>query len=366
MFRWSWKLGTVAGIGVYVHWTFLLLLVWVIASGLIAGETAVAVAVSVALILAIFASVVLHELGHALTARRFGVGAHAITLLPIGGVSSLERIPDRPRQELWIAIVGPLVSLAIAGVIAVGLWLAGEPRSPDTLLRTGDDLAVFLAQLMWINVLLAIFNMLPAFPLDGGRVLRAVLAMRLGATRATRIAAGLGRALAIVLALIGLNGSPMLVIIAVFVWLAAGGEAAAVENRAELAGVPVSRAMITDFHALDPGEPLRAVVERILGGFQDAFPVIASTGLVGVITREDVIRGLARSGPEVPVSAVMRPAALVEPWMTLDAAVEELRARNVSMLVVVEDGRVRGLVTPGHVAELIDVRRAARKLHAIS
>lgn len=222
----KWKLGVVSGIGIYVHWSFWLLPAWVLFTGS-AGSLAGALA-AIGFVFAIFGCVVLHELGHALMARRFDVGTRDITLYPIGGVARLERIPTRPSQELAIALAGPAVNVVIAGVLLVVLLALGFGSEGVVFSLTP---AAFLASLFAVNVALVVFNMLPAFPMDGGRVLRAFLAMWLPYDRATEIAVRVGQAVAIALGVIGLFSSPTLILIAVFVFLAAQGELMSVRNR---------------------------------------------------------------------------------------------------------------------------------------
>ncbi|QEF98294.1 Putative zinc metalloprotease Rip3 [Stieleria maiorica] len=223
----SWHLGQLAGIDVRIHWTFLLLPIWIYYSSLAAGSGAVAATVAVLLVFAIFGCVVLHELGHSLTARRFGIETHDITLLPIGGVASLQRIPRSPWQELAIAVAGPAVNVVIAMVLFALLPILAA----TALLPVGA--IAFLSKLAWVNVALVVFNMLPAFPMDGGRVLRSVLALGLPYRSATRAAAGVGQVIAILFALFGLfSGNLMLVILAGFVFLAGRGEAMMVEREA--------------------------------------------------------------------------------------------------------------------------------------
>lgn len=219
----SLHLGTFSGIPVFLHWTFLLLLGFVAVSRLVVSGS-VPVALSGALFVAlIFACVVLHEFGHALAARRFGIGTRDVTLLPIGGIARLDRMPRDPRQELWVALAGPAVNLGIAGLL--GIWLAAD--------ITGGSLA---ARLLSVNLALVAFNMLPAFPMDGGRVLRALLARRAGHARATEVAAKIGRGMAVVFGLAGLLWNPMLILIALFVWFGAGEEVRMARQRAAFGG----------------------------------------------------------------------------------------------------------------------------------
>jgi Zn-dependent protease len=227
--RWSLRIARIAGIGIYVHVTFLLVVLWIAAQEYGSGVRAVAGALLY--IGCLFGIVVLHELGHALTARRFGVMTRDIILLPIGGVARLERMPRNPRQELLVALAGPAVNVSLAVVLFAIVRLTGE--LPTMALYDFDvftSVRVFLYQFVLVNVVLALFNMLPAFPMDGGRVLRALLAMRMSSyARATGIAARIGRALAVLLGAAGMYElrNPFWVLIALFVWIGARNEAAA-------------------------------------------------------------------------------------------------------------------------------------------
>jgi Zn-dependent protease len=210
---WSWRIGRIAGIDVYVHFTFLLLLAWVGVEYYLAHGSLAEALYGVAFILALFGIVVLHELGHALAARGYGIRTRDITLLPIGGVARLERMPEEPRQELVVALAGPAVNVVMAVGIYIGMAL-GQGLAP-----LGDVLSVegnFVSQLFWVNVSLALFNLLPAFPMDGGRVLRALLAFRLDYVRATQVAARVGQGMALLFGFVGLFFNPFLVFIALF------------------------------------------------------------------------------------------------------------------------------------------------------
>ena len=224
----SWKLGTVGGIELRVHATMALLLLWIGASGYGAEHSLTSAASAVAFTAAIFAIVVLHELGHAFAARSFGIGTRDITLYPMGGVARLERLPATPWQELIVAVAGPMVNVGLAGACAAALLGLGV-----SLGVSGLDVGAgpILARLLWANVVLAVFNLLPAFPMDGGRVLRAFLAFFVDYVRATRIALSVGRVLAVVFAVAGLLWNPILVLIAFFIWTSGGAELSAIEAR---------------------------------------------------------------------------------------------------------------------------------------
>ncbi len=348
---WSWRIGRIAGIDVYVHPTFLLLLAWVALSSYFAhGDWAEAL-YGLAFILALFGIVVLHELGHALTARRYGIRTRDITLLPIGGVARLERIPEVPSQELAVAVAGPAVNVVMAVGIYLGLALGRGLAPIHEVLRGGGG---FLQQLFWVNVSLVVFNMVPAFPMDGGRVLRALLAMRLDYVQATQIAATIGQAIALVFGLLGLFFNPFLIFIALFVWLAGSQEAGLVQIRAALGGIPVMRAMITDFRALHPNDPLERAVGYVVSGFQQDFPVVEDGRLVGVLTRTDLAAALGRYGPENRVGDVMqRDFATTDPREVLQTAFGRLQDGHARSLPVVQDGRLVGLLTADNVAEVL-------------
>ena len=254
--RWQWKLGTFAGIDVFVHATFLLLIGWIGYSYWLQYGTIAKVVEGILFILALFLCVVLHEYGHALTARKYGVKTRDITLYPIGGVARLERMPDKPIEELWVALMGPAVNVVIAAILFVYLYLSrGSAPVTDLTVASGS----FLVRLMAVNISLVVFNLIPAFPMDGGRVLRALLAMRMDYVRATQIAANIGQGLAFLLGLFGLFNNPFLLFIAFFVWIGASQEASMVQVRNSISGIPVTHAMQTQFETLAPSDHLDRV-----------------------------------------------------------------------------------------------------------
>jgi Zn-dependent protease len=351
---WSMRLGRVAGIPIYVHWTFLLLIAWIVLSHQLAGHDLATTAEGVAFVLTIFGCVVLHELGHALMASRFGVVTSDITLFPIGGLGRLARIPENPVQEFLIALAGPAVNLAIVvALLLAGVRLPGAVRDPELLVGTG-----FLARLMIVNVFLAVFNLLPAFPMDGGRVFRALLAMRLDYGRATRIAAAAGQGMAVVFGFVGLSvGNPVLVLIAAFVWLGAQSEASYVQERILLRGLRVRDAMSTNFKTVNTNDTLAAAAELLLGGFQHEFPVVSGDRITGVLTRDDLIAGLARGGGDAKVADYFQPKiGTVDVNSLLDSAVEPLIQGQVPCLKVM-DGEIQvGLITLDHIRDFLLVR----------
>src|SRR5512135_811211 len=291
--KWSWKIGTFAGIAVYMHATFLLLLGWIALSHWMQYQSLLPTLLGVGFILALFLCVVLHEYGHALAAREYGIATRDITLLPIGGLARLERMPDKPSQELVVALAGPLVNVVIAVGLFVGLMLTGNWQPLSSLTTTSGNL---VERLLVVNMFLVLFNLLPAFPMDGGRVLRSLLAMRMEYARATRIAARIGQSMAALFGFAGLFGNPMLLLIALFVWIGAAQEAAAVEMKAGLAGYLVRDAMQSEVRTLSPHDTLREGVGALLAGAQQDFPVVENGRVVGMLTRYDLLKGIHERG----------------------------------------------------------------------
>ena len=293
--RWSFGIGRIAGIRVEVHVTFLLFIGWIaISRGLFAGHTAQALS-SVLLVLLIFACVLLHELGHALAARRYGIKTRDIILLPIGGLARLQRMPDKPLQEIVVALAGPAVNLLIA--LALRAFVPGLDR-PLLEMASGGGL---VESLLVVNIAMLGFNLIPAFPMDGGRVLRAVLALWLPYVQATRIASTIGQAIALLFGLLGLfNNNVMLMFVALFVFLAAAEERALIQlgilNRADLVmalqqhgvDVPVGEVLRHDDEYADAAEPLEDAIQRMRERGRSALPVLHQGGLVGLITLENV------------------------------------------------------------------------------
>jgi Zn-dependent protease/CBS domain-containing protein len=359
--KWSWRIGQIGGVEIFVHFTFFLLLAWVGVSQWNEGQNAAAVLEGLAFVLAIFACIVLHELGHAFAARRFGIQTRDITLLPIGGVARLERMPDKPLQELWVAVAGPLVNIVIACSLLAGLMLTAT-WIPITELQVGSG--AFLNRLLLVNVLLVVFNMIPAFPMDGGRVLRAVLALSMDYTKATQIAASIGQGIALVLGFIGFFGNPMLLFIAFFIWVGATQEASMVMLKTALSGIPARRAMLHDFHTIGPDDPLSVVIGLVLGGWQTDFPVVAENRVVGILTQADLLTAIAGRGAQTQVADVMqREFEVVDSSEMLEPAFARLQRCQCHTLPVMQGGQLIGLLTAENVGEFLMIQAALAGRH---
>lgn len=357
--RWSQQLGRVAGIGIFVHWTFLLLIGWVVLVHFLEGDSPQTALTGVLFVLAIFVCVLLHELGHALAAKKFGVATHDITLLPIGGVARLERMPEQPSQELAVALAGPAVNFVIAGVLLATVAFFEGLRALLDIHVVGGS---FLAKLMWVNVFLAFFNLLPAFPMDGGRVLRALLANRMEYVRATQVAATVGQGMAIVFAVLGFFSNWFLLFIALFVYLGAQGEAHQVQVRSVLRGVPVDAAMTTRFRCLDEEEQISVAVEELLAGHQHDFPVMREGRLSGVLTRENLIQAVAAGRRDAVVSEfTVRDFPVVQDGAMLEDVFAKMQEGHASTVPVLRNGKLVGLLTLENIGEWMMIQSAFRQ-----
>lgn len=352
---WSFPIGRLLGSELRVHATFLLLLLWIGLAAWLEGGPAAA-AENVAFILVLFACVVAHEYGHALMARRYGIATPDITLLPIGGLARLERMPERPGQEIAVALAGPAVNVAIWAVLVLVLGVGTDLGGLATIEEPG---AGFWGRVAAVNLFLVAFNLIPAFPMDGGRVFRALLALRLGRVRATRIAAIAGQVLAFVFGLLGLTGgSPVLILIAIFVFVAAQAEASDVAMRDVARNVGVRAAMITRFETLPEHASLADAAEALIRTTQHEFPVVGEDGrLIGFLTRQALFRALAegrRTGPIAPV--IVRDVPVVAITVQLDQALDAMhRAGAPAVAVAAPGGRVIGYVTAENVGEYLVV-----------
>jgi Zn-dependent protease len=362
--KWSWRLGQVAGIEIFAHWTLLILIISIIAGHVVVGASVGTAVEGFAFVVAVFGCVLLHELGHALAAQRYGICTLDITLLPIGGVARLERLPEEPRQELWVALAGPAVNVLIAAVIFLAIEVIYGFASLHNVVMPGERL---LAKLMWTNLVLVGFNLLPAFPMDGGRALRALLAHRLNYVRATQIATSAGQMMAIFFAVLGFFFNWLLVFIALFVYVGAGQEARMVQTHALLRSGNTRTAMMTRFRVLSPDNTLAAAANELLAGPQEDFPVLDRSRLVGVLPRNTLIKALAQTGPDASVDTVMqRDCPVAQETDTLEQTFETMRSGGCSSLPVLRDGHVVGVVTMENIEDWMLVRSALDHSHSLA
>jgi Zn-dependent protease/CBS domain-containing protein len=357
---WSIRLFRVKGIEIKVHLTFVLILVWAAYHwGVSLGEGPAGAVYGMVVISLLFACVIVHELAHSLTAMHYGVKVQGITLLPIGGISQMEEMPKKPKEELLMALAGPMTNVIIAAIllaIAIPLNLrAGLSAAELNRVMSAPSWTGLVSYLAIANVALAVFNLLPAYPMDGGRVLRSILALRMDHAKATAWAVNIGQGMAWLMGLAGaLTGAWTLVIIAVFIYLGAGQEGRMIEVKNVLEGLQVRQAMTPEIASLSPRARISEAVDHILHGFQTDFPVVEDGRLVGFLTEVDLVSALKETGPETAVKQVMRtdvePAHPDEPLFEAQMRMGRMRLRA---LPVVEGGRIVGLISSQDVSEAV-------------
>jgi Zn-dependent protease/CBS domain-containing protein len=354
--RWSITIGRFGGTEVKIHITFILFLAWIAFSAWTRGGAAAALDSTLFIVL-LFACVVLHEFGHIAAARRYGISTPVVTLLPIGGVASLQRLPSDPAQELVVALAGPAVNL----VIGFLLFAVAGSLNPDDLTQIDNPNLSLLSRLAIANIFLAVFNLIPAFPMDGGRVLHALLAMRLGGPAATEIAARIGQGLAFGLGFLGLFGNPLLLFIAIFVYIAAAAEAQMSAGQQALKGVTIGEAMETRFTPVSIDATLSQAVDALLATAQHEFPVVdAFKKPVGLLTREDILNAVREHGGEEPASAFMRSGVESERAQTpVERVFQRLQdPKSPALYVTDAEGAIIGLLTRQALAEVMMIRSA--------
>ena len=363
----SFKIGRAFGIDLKVHWTFFLLLAFFAFAGYQGSGSLTNALITTVVILALFLCVVLHELGHSLVAQRLGIEIKDITLLPIGGVARLTSLPERPMDEVKIAVAGPLVNVVLAPIFfAIGIVLGASPLEPANIIQGGNSVGQIFAYLGLINVALVLFNLIPAFPMDGGRVLRGLLASRLGAVRATDISSAVGQVFAIGFFLIGLlSGNFLLALVAVFIFFGASGEAQMVRQRELMRGLLISDVMGTRprLETVTPYHTFGQVLDSIIHGYQEDFPVVDEDGrLVGMITRNEIMAAAHSPERYSSVRDLMRtdfPTLSPEADLFTDGA-RILQESGLRALPVVKAGDLVGMLTMddiGQAALLRDPRK---------
>lgn len=358
--RWSFKIGHAFGIELRIHATFFLIVAWAAYIwGAAYGHGAAGAFYGAVLISLLFVCVVIHELCHSRMAQHYGAEVASITLLPIGGVSLLKSMPEEPRKELWVSLVGPASNLVIAAGLAMVLAVLPGKAPVDTAeqmveILTGISLQGLVTYLLFVNILLAVFNLMPAFPLDGGRVLRSLLAQRMSYIRATRAAVAAGQVFAFILGITGLlSGQWLWIIIAVFIYLGAEQEGAGAQMKDVLSELKARQAVATDGRTLAPTDSLSYAVDLTLHSYQEDFPVVEDGRLVGVLPRANLVSGLHRRGPEATVGEVMeRNFPTVDADAPFSKVYEKMNESGIKAVPVLDDGRLLGIVTLEHLSEV--------------
>ena len=349
------RLGSVFGIRIEVHWTFTLLLIWVAFLELQQGANFDRILMNEALIVFLFVCVVLHELGHALTAKKFNINTEKIILLPIGGVATLEKMPEKPGQELLVALAGPAVNVVIAILLALIVPVKSYFNFDAVVLEEilfRPTFQNFLFYLFIANVMLVFFNLIPAFPMDGGRVLRALLTFKLGRVEATKIAAGIGQVLAFFFFVLGLFFNPFLILIALFIFFGAYGENQMVKRNSLLEGSLVREATLTNITLLSPVNSIQEVVDILLAGTEKDFVVVENEKIVGIVTQKDVIKHAKT--PSLLVKDIMEKS-----FQTVDASIEIIKVLELmgkeknSFFPVTDNEKLIGAIDSTNISEFI-------------
>ena len=354
----AFSLGKIAGVNVYIHWTFPLIIFWIIFSNLRRGFNTEQIIWSVIFILAIFVCVTLHEFGHALAARRYHIQTKDITLYPIGGVARLEKMPDKPVQELIVALAGPAVNFVIVAALFIFLKLTQIPTDFSVLTHvTADN---FLLSLAIVNLWLAVFNLIPAFPMDGGRVLRALLSFRLNRVLATRIAATIGQIIAVMFVFAGFFNNPFLIFIGLFIFLGAMAEAEMVKSESALKGHTVEEISMKEIPVLNRKDTIEKAVEQLLNGQAKNFLVMDDGKPFGVLGRDGIIKALKEHSKDALIETTAdRNLQYIDVKEPVENALILLQVHKNSLLLVTKNNQIQGVVDMENILEYIMVMDAS-------
>ena len=354
--KYSLQLGKFFGIKVQIHWTFLILLGWIIFSNMRAGSGAEQTLWSVLFILSIFVCVTLHEFGHALAAKRFGIKTKDITLLPIGGLARLESIPEKPKEELIVALAGPLVNIIIVAALYPLVHFSLDITSMVQLSSITSDNFIF--NLMFINLWLAVFNLIPAFPMDGGRVLRAVLSFKMERHKATRIAASIGQLLSIGFVILGFFGNPFLIFIGFFIFLGAQAEAEYTQAKSMLKGFTVNDVLMKQYQTIESDDTIKSAVQLLLNGQCKNFLVMENQQPVGTLSRDEIIKALSEQSENAVIHNVMNKELLfLKAQMPLEEA-WHLMQQHKTLMPVFTNNKLVGTLDTENILEFIMIKNA--------
>lgn len=354
----SIKIGRIAGINIFIHWTFAILIAYIIFSNYSAGKSSTQVVWTIIFVCSIFVTIFLHELGHALAAKRYNIKTRDITLLPIGGLARLETIPEKPIEELVVAIAGPLVNVGLAIITGLLITFPGEAEMKAQLL-SGINGENFFLNFFIINLWLAFFNLIPAFPMDGGRVFRAILAMNMQRHLATALAARIGQLLAVGFVFAGFFSNPFLIFIGLFIILGAQAETENTRIGFFLRGHMVRDIVMTNFETIDENETIKVSVQKLLNGQGKDFLVLKNGSPSGTLNRAGIIEALSRSGENTPVGAAMdRKIIKVEAGQEIEIVYREMLSANSNFVLVYENHQFRGVLDLENILEYIMIQGA--------
>jgi len=359
--RGSYKILTIRGISIDIHWTFLLLVGWVILVNTSAGNNVEQISWSLIFLLAVFACIALHELGHALVAARFGIQAKQIVLLPIGGIASIEKFPDNPRQELAISVAGPLVNIIIAGLLRLLIpnYYFAENQSHMTIMH-GHDL---IYNLCIVNITLAVFNLIPAFPMDGGRILRALLGFKMNYIQATTIAATVGKVIAILFIAAGIVLiNPILPAIGIFIIFSAGAEEYYLRLKSLVKGIKLNEVLMHDFNSMQANMPVQEASNVLNSNHSKFFILMEGAAPVGTINRMEIIKAIADMKYNTPLKNLVREKLeYLNGDKEIDTVLEKLAGNDERIFPVMDNNQIIGVVNLNHIIEYLLLNRVNTK-----
>ncbi len=361
------KIGRLAGIDIFIHWTFSLLIIFIIYTSLKKGQNFSETIWSLLFVLAVFATVVMHEFGHALAARRYGIKTKDITLLPIGGLARLEKLPEKPFEELVVAIAGPLVNVALAFITHIFIEFPTDPETLSATVADGINQNNFFLQFFFVNIVLALFNMIPAFPMDGGRVLRALLAFRLERHIATKYAARVGQLLAVGFIFIGIFYNPFLIFIGLFVIMGAQMETEYTESRFFIKGYKVRDVLMKQFISIDVNEPLNTAITSLLDSQSKIFLITENNEPIGTLNRDQIIFSLSKHGENYPIREAMNTNLIfLEVETPLEDIFELVYHNKSNLMLVIENNHIVGTLDTENLLEFLLINEVKSKKENIN
>lgn len=362
----SFKLGKIAGIGLFIHWTFSLLILFIVYVNYKTGQNLTQILWSILFILCIFITVLMHELGHALTAKNFSIKTKDITLLPIGGLARLERLPEKPSEELMVAFAGPFVNIVLAFITSMFITLPNTSEEMVAQLENGVNAGNFFLNFYLVNIVLAVFNLIPAFPMDGGRVLRAILSYKLERHHATKIAARIGQVLALGFVFLGFYSNPFLIFIGIFVFMGAQIESEYTETKYMLKGYKVRDLIMKQYPTIDYNETLETVVKLMLDSQNKHFLVTENGIPMGTLNREQIIEALSKKEDEKELSSIMdKELILLQADALLEDVFELVYKNKSTLMLVMENNQLIGTLDTENLLEFILINEVkAKRAHA--